>query len=65
MWGILPEAGGLFDQPAGLLTRMTLALNVFDACRSAARAPDWSKWAEDNPNAAEIYTWAMRLRDAD
>lgn len=63
-WGVLPEAGGLLDQPFGLLNRMTLALNVFDACRAAKAAPDWSKWAESNPDAAETYAWVMSLRDA-
>lgn len=28
-WG-LPEGGGTLDQPAGLITRMTVALNVYE-----------------------------------
>ena len=30
-WGALPEAGGLRDQPAGLLTRAGYLLDIYDA----------------------------------
>ena len=34
-FGGLPEAGGLMDQPAGLLRRMRAALSVYEA---------WMRW---------------------
>jgi hypothetical protein len=30
-WGSLPSGGGLDDQPAGLLAKMRVSLNVFDS----------------------------------
>lgn len=30
-WGTLPDAGGLYDQDAGLLGRMTVYLNIYRA----------------------------------
>ena len=30
-WGALPEAGGLLDQPAGLLNKMAAVSNVYNA----------------------------------
>ena len=30
-WGSLPMSGGLLDQPAGLVEKMTVAINVFNA----------------------------------
>jgi hypothetical protein len=33
-WGTLPHSGGLLDQPAGLVERMTIAVNVYNAWKS-------------------------------
>jgi hypothetical protein len=42
---------------------MTLALNVFDACRAVKHSDNWAEWAKNNPESAEIYATAMRIRD--
>jgi hypothetical protein len=43
---------------------MTMAMNVFDACKAAEHAENLAEWATQNPEASEIYTWVMRLDDA-
>ncbi len=37
-WEALPEAGGLRDQPAGLLQRMGTLLDIYNAHRAYAQA---------------------------
>lgn len=44
-YGALPEAGGQLDQPAGLLKRMRMAENVYDA---------WSAWKRSGSKADEF-----------
>ena len=39
-WGTLPCSGGLLDQPAGLVDRMTLVLNTHNA---------WGAWLKRDP----------------
>jgi len=39
-WGTLPHSGGLLDQPAGLVERMTIAVNVYNAMKA---------WGERDP----------------
>jgi len=48
-WGALPEAGGLRDQPAGELDRMSATLNAFDA---------WSAWMNRDPEPATEWVKA-------
>lgn len=57
----LPEAGGLLDQPAGLLNRMTAAYNAWQAF-DRYRRRDVSKhqqWVEANP---ELWNEILRIR---
>lgn len=44
-WGALPDAGGLLDQPAGLIERMNYAENMYNAFRmwKDGRAVDLAK----------------------
>ncbi|MHB0922609.1 MAG: hypothetical protein ACYC3H_01415 [Bellilinea sp.] len=61
----LPEAGGLLDQPAGLLTRMTRIYNVWLAFKSYSQR-DLSKhkeWVETNPALYETILRVKRLRE--
>jgi hypothetical protein len=62
-WGCLPEAGGLQDQPAGLITRMNVCLNVYDAMRASIKAKDKVTWAKENPEAYEIMQDVIRMRN--
>lgn len=50
-WNSLPLAGGLLDQPAGLLDRMAIAENAYDTGRSfaAIRPGKGAEWVEANP----------------
>lgn len=53
-WGSLPEAGGIRDQPAGLLRNMRLALNTYETAKSyrARKAGEEDKWVESHGQAA-------------
>lgn len=63
-WGALPEAGGLYDQPAGLLDRMSASLNVYQAfdnwkSRKAGHEKDWT---DNNPKAWAVIQDVNKLR---
>jgi hypothetical protein len=58
----LPNAGGLNDQPAGLVTRMAVAENVYDSIKAWRKAPDWSKWSTANPDAWRIVQMVAEMR---
>ena len=66
-WQALPEAGGLNDQPAGLLERMGASLRVFDAMRAYADCPPGheGEFSKRNPRAWEIVLSVMELRRGD
>lgn len=64
----LPRAGGLEDQPAGLLSRMLQAWNTFTAVltyrRMEAQDPDGrEKWKTTNPELWEIIQNVRKLRE--
>ena len=61
----LPESGGLLDQPAGLLEKMTAAYNAWMAFKSF-RERDSSKtsqWIEANPDLNDIRIRINRIKD--
>jgi hypothetical protein len=60
-WGALPEPGGIYDQPAKLLEKMAILLNVFEATRAYMSAADPTVWASRQPAAWELYAWAKKL----
>jgi hypothetical protein len=47
-WGALPNAGGLLDQPAGAVQRMTACENVYRALRF---------YAEHGPEPGQLAAW--------
>lgn len=58
-YGVLPEAGGLFDQPAGLMGRMDAVANTYDIVKDYRRAMKQRKnieWANENPKRFEFIT---------
>jgi hypothetical protein len=61
-WNTLPEAGGLLDQPAGLMERMTVLSNVNKTFRAMHASDDWTTWRKDNPDGAELIDEVNRLR---
>lgn len=62
-WGD-PFGGGWYDWPAGWLTRMTTALNVYNAFDSFSRVGGGGvgKWRENNPSYAQVWDKVMELR---
>lgn len=64
-WGVLPEPGGLRDQRAGELDRMTAALNTYRTMKEykgLRKHEDRQKWRERNPQAWELYLDVLDLR---
>ena len=61
-WNTLPEPGGLRDQRAGELRRMSAALNAYEAMRAFHASDDKAQWARDRPGQWEILQYVMTLR---
>jgi hypothetical protein len=57
----LPEAGGLRDQPAGLLNKMAYVEAVYQATHGYWQADDTTKWADSNPDSWELYARARQI----
>jgi hypothetical protein len=53
-WGALPRAGGLLDQPAGLLDRMEMVHSAVIAIREYNTAKDKGEFLENNPNLTAL-----------
>lgn len=60
-WGALPEAGGLRDQPAGMLDKMAYIVTVHKATKGYWSADDTVKWSERNPELWDFYTRARQI----
>ena len=61
-FGALPEPGGLFDQPAGLLARMRHAEQVWRVYDGFHSASSWKRWQTANPGAWALKTKIDKLR---
>jgi len=61
-WNKLPEPGGLRDQRAGELQRMTAALNVYETIRGFHASNNWEQWGRTNPGGSAILAYVLRLR---
>jgi hypothetical protein len=66
-WGALPEAGGMRDQPAGLMLRMRTCLSVFQAWRDYAvdghKAGEMAAWAQEHAEEWRIVGEVKRIRN--
>ena len=62
-WHALPEAGGLLDQPAGLIEKMSIAMNYYNVHKAMKESGDWAEWMVENPQGAELIRLAKELRD--
>ncbi len=61
-WG-LKRAGGLDDQPAGLMDKITIALNTYNAMKSFLQNKNnFAEWAERNPSFMDIWLEVKGLR---
>jgi len=63
-YGALPRAGGLDDQPAGLLDRMSAAANVYRAWRGLVQATSKVDWQAAHPDEWGVCQTVMKLRRA-
>ena len=63
MFGGLPETGGQLDQPAGLLMKMRIAINTYNAWQSWKQGgfKDSKKFKENNPGAWEIVKRVIKM----
>lgn len=61
-WTTLPEPGGLLDQPAGLIHKMTVMRNIHDAFKAFRSAKNVAEWCEQNADAWKIIENVMQLR---
>ena len=62
-WGCLPEAGGLLDQPAGLIRRMSIAENVYNVLRGMAESDNWAEYFQKNPQAEKLYKQVREMKN--
>lgn len=58
----LPVAGGILDQPAGLMDKLNAVYNTYSAWAEYMRHPYKATWATDNPRAAHIITETVKMR---
>lgn len=60
-----PEAGGLNDQPAGLLQRIRIVLDVISAWRdyrtNGTRAGEMAAWRDAHPREFKIVRWVKDM----
>lgn len=63
-WGTLPCSGGLLDQPAGLVERMTIAVNVYNAIREWRQSAvnNAKDFVKNNPDAWRIVKMVLDMR---
>ena len=62
-YGGLPNAGGLRDQPAGMMLRMTAAYNVWNAHIKYKSAEFDPKWISSNKDMWNIISEVAIIRD--
>jgi hypothetical protein len=60
-WGALPEAGGLRDQPAGMLSKMAHLSAVYSGIKAYYDAANAASWADANPDLWELVSHARKL----
>ena len=61
-FGTLPEAGGLYDQPAGLLEQMATLSNIYQAHKAQAKAGRITDFADNNPDAFRLVVQIQNMR---
>jgi len=60
----LPYSGGLLDQPAGLVKRMAIAYNVWEAIKTRHEyGSKYDEFIKDHPNMHEICKQVEELRN--
>ncbi|RUM40209.1 MAG: hypothetical protein DSY80_10625 [Desulfocapsa sp.] len=60
----MPKAGGLDDQPIGLMQKLTICLNTYNAMRSyTLNRQNFAEWVEKYPSYMDIWLEIKRMRD--
>lgn len=60
----LPYSGGLLEQPVGLIDKMQLAYNVWEAVKTQQTyGKDYAKFMKDHPDMHKICEMVKRQRD--
>jgi hypothetical protein len=63
-WKVLPNAGGLLDQPAGALRRMTACENAYRALRFySEHGPEPGQSAAWKDEHTDIWTLVQQIND--
>ena len=61
-WNVLPNPGGLLDQPAGMVRRMTVLNNVYEAVKAFRAARNVAEWCDQYPDAWNLVQHVLKLR---
>lgn len=61
-YGSLPHAGGLLDQPAGLMARISTAGNVYTHYTAWYLAPSRNEWIAHNPQGWQVVKEAWKYK---
>jgi len=62
-WKCLPHEGGYLDQPAGMMRKLTAAVNVYNAFTGFKNAENGAEWAKNNPQYPELIKQVERIRE--
>jgi len=66
-YSALPLAGGLLDQPAGMLKKIRIVMNVFHSVKlyeqQGRKAGEMVKWKQEHEDAWNIISEINELRE--
>jgi hypothetical protein len=66
-YGALPTAGGLYDQPAGLMQKLRMVMNVYHAHRqyykNGNKPGEAAKWKQEHEDLYDIVLDIKELRE--
>jgi len=59
----MPHDGGYLDQPAGLMDKLKVLLNVYRSFRAMIETKyDMKKWSEENPDMMKVIVLVEQMR---
>lgn len=61
-WNSLPEAGGLLDQPAGLMRRLAIVENIYNTFKALKASNNYAEFGDKNPGAVKLIEEITRMR---
>ena len=62
-WHCLPEAGGILDQPAGLISKMNYLKNIYDAHLGLYNAKEAAAFGDRHPDALRIVARVRKMKN--